>query len=137
MGAIGSVFGFFVGQADLPRALPALGRTQLQVLSVLVSVVLLVTLGATVLGVREVPSERIVDPHPYVRLLHNSSYLGRLGKPGPNALRSLCRPGEKVQHSVVRSLGSITSIPRTFWALSRPIKQFVCWSRISVSREKS
>ncbi|KAF8148425.1 major facilitator superfamily domain-containing protein [Crassisporium funariophilum] len=38
---VGSVVGFFVGGIDLPRLLPFLGKSQLQVLSVVVSVLLL------------------------------------------------------------------------------------------------
>ncbi|PPQ81361.1 hypothetical protein CVT25_015468 [Psilocybe cyanescens] len=38
---VGSVVGFFVGNIDLPRLLPFLGKSQLQVLSVVVSLLLL------------------------------------------------------------------------------------------------
>ncbi|KAG2131037.1 major facilitator superfamily domain-containing protein [Suillus clintonianus] len=51
--AIGSVFGFFVGEIDLPRWLPFLGRVQLEVLAVIASLLLLLTHSLTSVCVKE------------------------------------------------------------------------------------
>jgi len=53
MFGLGSVIGFFVGNIDLPRALPWLGRTQLEVVSVVACVVLIGTHAGTSFGVEE------------------------------------------------------------------------------------
>ncbi|KAG8874768.1 hypothetical protein FRB98_008233 [Tulasnella sp. 332] len=47
MGGIGAICGFFVAQIDLVRIFPYFGQTQLQILSVLGGIVLLVTHGVT------------------------------------------------------------------------------------------
>ncbi|WWC71291.1 uncharacterized protein I206_105245 [Kwoniella pini CBS 10737] len=43
MFGFGSVFGFFVGNLDLPPVLPFLGKTQLQILSFMTSAILMIT----------------------------------------------------------------------------------------------
>ncbi|KIO33059.1 hypothetical protein M407DRAFT_65899, partial [Tulasnella calospora MUT 4182] len=53
MFGLGSVAGFFVGNIDLPKAIPWMGKTQLQVLSVITSIFLMVTQGITSAGVTE------------------------------------------------------------------------------------
>ncbi|KAJ8074283.1 hypothetical protein PM082_012593 [Marasmius tenuissimus] len=51
--AIGSVIGFFVGELELPRILPFLGSTQIQILSILSSFILLFSHLLTAVAVRE------------------------------------------------------------------------------------
>ncbi|KAK1221622.1 hypothetical protein PQX77_015566 [Marasmius sp. AFHP31] len=51
--AIGSVIGFFVGELELPRILPFLGSTQIQILSILSSFILLFSHLLTAAAVRE------------------------------------------------------------------------------------
>lgn len=51
--AIGSVLGFFVGEVDLPRWLPFLGRTQLEDLAVIASLLLVSTHLLTSICVKE------------------------------------------------------------------------------------
>ncbi|KAG8908297.1 hypothetical protein FRB99_007831 [Tulasnella sp. 403] len=53
MFGLGSVAGFFVGNVDLPKTLPFLGKTQLQVLSVVTSIFLMATQGLTAASVSE------------------------------------------------------------------------------------
>ncbi|KAG8871456.1 hypothetical protein FRB98_000773, partial [Tulasnella sp. 332] len=53
MFGLGSVAGFFVGNVDLTKSLPWLGKTQLQVLSVLTSLSLMGAHGITSAGVTE------------------------------------------------------------------------------------
>ncbi|KAG8942104.1 hypothetical protein FRC04_003859 [Tulasnella sp. 424] len=53
MFGLGSVAGFFVGNIDLPKAIPWMGKTQLQVLSVVTSIFLMVTQGITSASVTE------------------------------------------------------------------------------------
>ncbi|PVF94319.1 MFS general substrate transporter [Serendipita vermifera] len=51
--SIGSVVGFWVGNLSLPSIFPIFGRTQLQVLCVLTSMLLLASHGVTILSVKE------------------------------------------------------------------------------------
>ncbi|KAG1726429.1 major facilitator superfamily domain-containing protein [Suillus paluster] len=51
--AVGSVLGFFVGEIDLPRWLPFLGRLQLEVLAVIASMLLISTHLLTSICVKE------------------------------------------------------------------------------------
>jgi solute carrier family 45 protein 1/2/4 len=53
MFGLGSVAGFFIGGVNLPRAIPWLGRTQLEVLSIVSSVLLLGLHGITAGAVEE------------------------------------------------------------------------------------
>ncbi|KAG8957705.1 hypothetical protein FRC03_009893 [Tulasnella sp. 419] len=53
MFGIGSVAGFFVGNIDLPKTFPYLGKTELEVLSVITSICLIVTHAITSTSVTE------------------------------------------------------------------------------------
>jgi hypothetical protein len=53
MFGLGSVAGFFIGGINLPNVFPWLGRTQLEVLSVISSVLLLALHGVTAASVEE------------------------------------------------------------------------------------
>ncbi|KAF7292526.1 hypothetical protein MKEN_01477000 [Mycena kentingensis (nom. inval.)] len=54
----GGLFGFFVGNLDLPAVLPSFGSTELQVLSVIVAGILVFGHLTTILLVKEEPFER-------------------------------------------------------------------------------
>ncbi|KAF8307893.1 hypothetical protein DL93DRAFT_2171488 [Clavulina sp. PMI_390] len=72
MSGLGSIAGFFVGNIKLPDLFPFLGTTQLQVLSALSAVLLILTNGATVLAVRE----RVLVEDKSIRRPGSSSSLG-------------------------------------------------------------
>ncbi|KAG8863730.1 hypothetical protein FRB96_007567 [Tulasnella sp. 330] len=97
MGGIGAICGFFVAQIDLVRIFPYFGQTQLQILSVLGGIVLLVTHGVTMVCVQEIPLETT----DLSSNLHDGS-------------------------GIMQALRSISSIPRTFVTLPKPIRQ-LCW----------
>ncbi|KAG8868305.1 hypothetical protein FRB97_002557 [Tulasnella sp. 331] len=97
MGGIGAICGFFVTQVDLVLIFPYFGQTQLQILSILGGIVLLVTHGVTMLCVQEVPLETT----DLSSNLHGGS-------------------------GFVQALRSISSIPKTFVTLPKPIRQ-LCW----------
>lgn len=91
----GSVIGFFVGSIDLPALLPFLGNTQLEVLSVFVSVLLLAGHIVTAVCVKERVLLKSRDQghsmqHPCTALVHQVRQLWNNFRSLPSAIRQIC-----------------------------------------------
>ncbi|KAF8339114.1 uncharacterized protein EI90DRAFT_3286622 [Cantharellus anzutake] len=53
MGAVGGLMAHFIGNMSLPELFPFLGNTQIQIISVIMSIIVLLTNGGTILSVQE------------------------------------------------------------------------------------